>query len=366
MSEKTSSFLRSPLENNLLLIVLLIMLVALYHVLKIFFGIFTFALIFYVSFFKAFEYFTVLLKGRRKLAGVLYSVLFIVLMAVPFIFMITALGKHIKDVEHFVVEVKTKGVPPLPKNITELPYAGQGISNFWLQLQQNPKEIVLGHEHQIKNGLHYLLTGGLGLAGTGLQVIFGIVVSAIFLVGGKDKLIPIKSALAHLLGRKDGLLLLNSINNAIKGVSVGVIGTAFLTAVFSWIGFAIAGIHFKFLLTAIVFVLVLIQIGPMLVWLPVIIWVATQGQTGTTIFLLLYAVFMWVAESLVRPVLIAKSGGKLPFIVLFIGVIGGLTAWGFIGMFKGAIITSIMYTVFHSWLENKEKMKAVDSQINSD
>ena len=361
MNEKTPYVLRNPIENNLLLISILIAFIALYQVLKVFFGVFTFALIFYVSFFKAFEYLTILLKRRRKLAGILYSVSLIVLMAVPFIFMITALGKHVKDVELLVIEVKTNGVPSLPKNISEIPYAGQGISNFWIQLQQNPKEIVLGHEHQIKNGLHYLLTGGLGLAGTGLQIIFGIIISAIFLVAGKEKLTPLKSALRHLLGKKDGLLLLDSINDAIKGVSVGVIGTAFLAAIFSWIGFAIAGIHYKFLLTALVFLLVLIQIGPLIVWLPLIIWAGIQGETVITIFLLVYAICMWIAESFVRPILISKSGGKLPFMVLFVGVIGGLAAWGFTGMFKGAIITAIMYTIFKSWLETKDRMTIADT-----
>lgn len=362
MIEKPHSDLRNPLESNLILLTLLIVLVALYHVLKIFFGVFTFALIFYVSFFKTFEHLSLLLKGRRKLAGIIYSAVFVVIIAIPFIFMITALGKHVKDVEHYVIEVKTNGVPPLPENIIQIPYAGQGIAGFWFQLQQNPKEMVLGHEHQIKNGLHYLLTGGLGLAGTGLQIILGIIVSALFLVGGKEKLTPLKLALGHLLGKKDGLLLLDSINNAIKGVSVGVIGTAFFAAVFSWIGFTIAGIHFKFLLTALVFLFVLLQIGPLLVWLPLVIWAGTQGQTGTTVFLLLYGVCIWIAESLVRPMLIARSGGNLPFMVLFIGVIGGLAAWGFTGMFKGAIITAIMYTIFHSWLESKEKSKTIDAQ----
>lgn len=351
---KTPSVLRNPVESNIILISLLLLLIALYQVLRIFFGVFTFALIFYVSFFKNFEHFTLLLKGRRKLAGMIYSIVLIVLMAIPFIFMVTALGKHIKEVEHYVTIVHTKGLPAVPISITEIPYAGQGIADFWHQLQQNPKEIVLGHEHQIKNGLHYLLTGGLGIAGTGLQVILGIIISAFFLVGGKEKLIPLRSALGYLLGEKDGILLLEAVSNAIKGVSVGVIGTAFLAAIFSWIGFEIAGIHFKFVFTALVFLFVLIQVGPLLVWLPLIIWTGIQGEAGMTIFLIIYAICMWVAESFLRPFLISKSGGKLPFIVLFVGVIGGLAAWGFTGMFKGAIITAIIYTVFKSWLETKE------------
>jgi predicted PurR-regulated permease PerM len=51
--------------------------------------------------------------------------------------------------------------------------------------------------------------------------------------------------------------------------------------------------------------------------------------------------------------LISKSG-KLPFLVLFLGVIGGMVAWGFTGMFKGAIIVALGYTIFINWLERKD------------
>jgi len=345
---------RSVTETAISMLALLALLYVLFDVLKVFFGVFTFALIFYSSFSAGFEKLAALLLHRRKIAGFIYSVVLIAIVALPFIFMVTALGKHIKDMVSFVEEVKTHGIPPLPEQVTQLPYAGDGIADFWHHLQQNPKETVFGYEHQIKNLLHHLLTGGLGILGTGIQLVFGIILSAIFLVGGKDMLRPFRAALQHLLGKRDGLLLLDATNHAIKGVSIGVIGTAFFAAALSWIGFTIAGIHFKFLLTALVFVLVLLQVGPLFIWVPLVIWAGTQGHTGTTIFLAVYGVCLFIAEALVRPILIAKSGGKLPFLVLFIGVIGGLTAWGFTGMFKGAIIMAVGYTIFNSWIQKKD------------
>lgn len=333
---------------------LLALLFALYDVLKLFFGVFTFALIFYASFLGPFERLCRLVGNRRKLAGGIYSLVLIAVIALPFIFMITALGRHVKDMIVWIEQIKTHGVPPLPETITRLPYAGESIVNFWHHLQKNPQETLVGHEQQLKDVLHHLLTGGLGLLGTGLQLIFGIVVSAFFLTRGEEKLAPFKLTLGHLLGKQRGLLLLEAIDHAIKSVSIGVIGSAFLVATFSWIGFAIAGIHFKFLLAALVFIFVLLQIGPLVVWLPLVIWVATQGHNGTTLFLAVYGAGMMTAEVFVKPILLASSGGKLPFLVLFIGVTGGLAAWGFTGMFKGAIIMAVAYTIFNSWLEKKQ------------
>jgi predicted PurR-regulated permease PerM len=69
--------------------------------------------------------------------------------------------------------------------------------------------------------------------------------------------------------------------------------------------------------------------------------------------MIIYGVVLLAIDSVIKPLLISKSG-KLPFLVLFLGVIGGMIAWGFTGMFKGAIIVAVFYTVFTSWLQKKE------------
>jgi predicted PurR-regulated permease PerM len=157
----------------------------------------------------------------------------------------------------------------------------------------------------------------------------------------------------HLLGKRDGLSLLRATAQAIKSVSIGVMGTAFIASIISWVGLLIAGIHYAYavLLAALIFFLVLLQLGPLLVWVPLVIWTASQGHTGMTIFLIIYGILLLIIDALLKPVLLAKSGGKIPFLVLFLGVVGGLAAWGFTGMFKGAIILAVFYTLFNSWLE---------------
>ena len=212
------------------------------------------------------------------------------------------------------------------------------------------------HEQQIRVILHRVLVGGIGILGAAVQLIIGIIISAMFLVGHSTLLKPLKATLQHLFGEQAGLSLLEATEQAIKGVSIGVMGTAFIASVVAWIGLTIAGIHFALGLTAIIFFLVLIQVGPLLVWVPLVIWMSTQGHPGTTVFLLIYGIGLVIIDAVLKPILIGKSGGKIPFLVLFLGVIGGLAAWGFTGMFKGAIILSVFYTVFSSWLERKNTM----------
>lgn len=348
---------RGIIETILVLLLLLALLFALYDVLKVFFGVFTFALIFSVSFAAPYERLVNVMGARRKLAAILYAVILIIIVALPVVYIVSAMGRHMKDILRFYADIQANGLPPLPAQVTQMPFVGDPVASFWQHLQENPREALMGYEHQIRHVLHRILTGGAGVLGTALQFVLGIIISAILLAGGGKVMKPIKTTLQHLLGRRDGLALLDATTHAIKGVSIGVMGTAFIAAFISWIGFVIAGLHFKILLCALVFFLVLIQVGPLLVWLPLVVILAVQGHTGTAVFAAAYGLFVLLIDAVLKPVLIAKSGGRLPFLVLFIGVIGGLAAWGFTGMFKGAIILAVFYTVFNSWLARKDQPK---------
>lgn len=345
---------RNTIENILVLLALLCLMWALYDVLKIFIGVFTFALIFSVSFADPFERLVKLLKNRRKLASVIYSVLLVAIIALPIIYIISAFRHHLRDAITGMGDIKANGLPPLPVWLPKLPLVGEEISSFWEQLQNSPRETIAHHEEQIKMALRHILTSGAGMLGTILQFIAGIIISAFFLASGDKMLTPVKSVMQHLLGRREGLSLMRATTQAIKSVSIGVMGTALIAAIISWIGLKIAGIPFALGLTALIFFLVLIQLGPLFVWIPLVISTAAQGHTGVTIFLVIYGLALLLIDAFLKPILIAKSGGKLPFLVLFLGVVGGLSAWGFTGMFKGAIILAVFYTLFTSWLEKKE------------
>ena len=343
---------RSMVETILVVMLLLTLMLALYDVLRVFFGVLTFALIFSVSFAMPYEWLSRRLGHRRKLAAVIYVIVLVAIVAIPLVFIISALRSHIKDLIAWMNTVRTNGLPPLPHWISNLPLVGEDISDFWQQLQNSPREAIASHAEPIRVAMRNILTSGAGVVGTALQFVIGIVISAFFLVAGESALAPIKSTMQHLLGRRDGLSLLKATTDAIRSVSIGVMGTAFIASTISWLGLIIAGIHFAVLLSALVFFLVLIQLGPLLVWVPLVIWTASQGLTGTTIFLIIYGIVLLIIDGLLKPLLIAKSG-RMPFLVLFLGVIGGLAAWGFTGMFKGAIILSVFYTLFNSWLERR-------------
>ena len=343
---------RDLMETILVVLLFMLLLYALYSVLDVFFGVLTFALVFAVSFYKPYESVAKKMKGKRKLAAVLYALVLVLVVALPLTFLIASMSRHLKEVMVWITVAKTQGLPPLPDYIVKLPFAGSSIASFWADFQQSPKETLRLHEHQLNLVLKHVITTGMGVIGVSIQFVLGIIISAFILERGNNLLSPIKDTIRHLAGEEQGNDLLTAITQAIRGVSIGVMGTGFIAAFIAWTGLVITGIPFATGIAALIFFLVVIQVGALVVWVPLVIVEAVQGNHTTTIILTIYLVVIVAVEMVVRPVLIAKSG-KLPFLVLFLGVIGGLAAWGFTGMFKGAIITAVFYTIFSSWLEKK-------------
>lgn len=353
MENNTSTYSRNYIETILIILILLGLLYAALSVLSVFFGVITFAIIFSVSFSNQFEKLTKLLKNKRKLAAFLYAFIILAIIAQPFLYLIAALRHHIKDISTFITDVKTNGLPDLSPSIVQMPFIGDNIQGFWKGLQSQPKETIAQHEPQIREFLHSITSGGAGFIGAVAEIGFGCIISALLLYHSNEIIKVIRTALKHLIGEADADSLINSSARALKGVSVGIMGTAFIAAIIAWIGLMIAGVPFSLGIAALIFFLVIIQIGPLPVWVPLIIWMFIEDKTGWAIFMILYGLLLVAADSVLKPMLIAKSG-KLPFLILFIGVIGGMITWGFTGMFKGAIIMAIVYTIFNTWLQRKE------------
>ena len=133
---------RNIVEAILVVILLVSLMLALYDVLKVFFGVLTFALIFSVSFAGPFERLVRLLGNRRTLAAIIYTLILITIVALPLVFIISALRHHVKDAIVWMNDIRANGLPPLPKWIMTLPLVGEDVSTFWQQLQSSPRETI--------------------------------------------------------------------------------------------------------------------------------------------------------------------------------------------------------------------------------
>jgi predicted PurR-regulated permease PerM len=348
--------MRGIVRISIVLLMLFLLLFALYSVMSAFLGVFTYAIILSVSFHGLFSKYRHLAGKFKKLPAIVYGILMVSLIAVPFTFMLRKLADVLRAVLHTLGQMKDGHIPALPDFIKNIPVLGEKIVTTWSQLEKDPVGTIGVYEEQIKFVLQKLVSGGTGIMGAGLELVLGIVVSAIFLHYGKNAVRPLEAILTQLLGEQTAASMLDASGKAIRGVAIGVMGTGLIAGLMAWLGFTIAGIHIAGILAAIIFFLVVIQVGPLLVILPVVLWLAHEGETGKAVFVGIYGVVVLMGiDNILKPILIGRSG-KLPILVLFLGVVGGMAAWGFTGMFKGAIVLALFYTLIQTWTESKAKL----------
>jgi predicted PurR-regulated permease PerM len=143
---------------------------------------------------------------------------------------------------------------------------------------------------------------------------------------------------------------------AARGVVLGVLGTALVQTVLGSIALLIAGVPALAILIAVMLLLCLAQLGPILVLLPVIIWLYSSGRAGVGTVVLIVSIVAATCDNVVRPLLIRK-GVELPILLIISGVIGGLIAFGMIGLFAGPVLLAVTYTLLKAWVASGDEIR---------
>jgi predicted PurR-regulated permease PerM len=136
-------------------------------------------------------------------------------------------------------------------------------------------------------------------------------------------------------------------------VALGVVLTAFVHAVLGGIGLAVAGVPFAVVLTAVMFISAVVQVGVIPIMLCAVGWLYWTGDTTWGTVLLVWTLIIAPVDNILRPVLI-KQGADLPLLLIIVGVLGGMLAFGIIGLFVGPVILAVAYTLFTAWINRDE------------
>jgi predicted PurR-regulated permease PerM len=135
--------------------------------------------------------------------------------------------------------------------------------------------------------------------------------------------------------------------------------TALIQTVLAGVGLAVAGVPYAALLTAVVLFLCIAQVGPLLVLAPAVIWLYWTDATGRATLLLVWTLIVGPIDNVLRPILI-RRGADLPMLLIFAGVIGGLIAFGIIGLFVGPVMLAVTYTLLREWVNEQEDEAAAN------
>jgi len=239
----------------------------------------------------------------------------------------------------------------LPDFIRNIPLLGPQLDSYWHLLQDSREELVSLAKRLAEPSKNMLVAFG-GAAGEGLfQILVAVFVAFFFFRDGERVAATLQSGIGRLAGSEQGQALVNTAQNTVKGVVYGLIGTAIAQSLVALVGFLIAGVPGAVLLSALVFILSFIPMGPVLIWGGVAAWFYYHGEQGWAIFMVVYGVaIISSVDNFIKPILISRTS-SMSLLPVVLGVFGGALAFGFIGIFVGPVLLALALNMSAKWLD---------------
>lgn len=306
-----------------------------------------------VALYPFYERIVKLTGERRRLASVLLTVLSLFIVIGPATWLVWGLIDSIRTLsEH--VDLSTFKLPPPPDAVKSWPLIGGQIYQFWNLASSNLEAAVVKLAPHLKP-IGTSLVKIAAEAGTGsIKLLIAIVIAG-FLYSPAPSLAAAVRKFALRLSSDRGEEFVRLAGATIRAVSRGVIGISALQAFLAGVGLIVAGIPGASLITSAVLILGIIQIGPSIVLIPVIIWSWTAMETSAALLFTAYMIPVSLLDNALRPLVMGRGLGT-PTLVILIGVIGGTISYGITGLFLGPIVLAVIWELLSAWIgESEEK-----------
>jgi len=304
-----------------------------------------------------------LVGGRRGLAVAIITVTILMVVFVPVTLAVATIARNAKTLTSDVKSLESITLPAPPAVLETFPIAGDRLAEKWRGVAAlSPEERTAALTPHIQNALQWFAAKAGSVGAMLLQFLLTTLITAILLSRGevaRDGILRF----ARRLGGQPGYEVTIRAGQAIRSVVLGVVVTALLQSAIGGIGLAITGIPGASLLAAVMVFLCLAQLGPVPVLLPAVIWLYWSGQNGSGTLLLVVAISTMAIDNIVRPLLI-RRGASLPLLLIFSGVIGGLIAFGVVGLFIGPAALTVSYTLLTKWVADDENEPLEELAVN--
>jgi predicted PurR-regulated permease PerM len=305
------------------------------------------------------------LGGRRGRAVAVMTITILLVVFIPVSLAVRTIVTNAQQITTEIRSIERIELPPPPAWLMQVPVVGERISVSWTEFAAlSPEQRAAELTPYLQASLQWFAVKA-GSFGTVLvQFLLTTIISAIAFAKGetvRDGILRFARRLAGQQGYDVALLAARTI----RGVVLGIVVTAFAQAAIGGAGLLISGVPAAGLLTAVMLFLCLAQLGPLPVLIPVVVWLYWSGRTFGGTALLVIALLTGAFDNIVRPWLI-KRGADLPLVLIFAGVLGGLIAFGIMGLFIGPVILTVAYTLLARWVSDGELAESPAASASAD
>jgi len=288
--------------------------------------------------------------NRPKWASAIIISAMLLVIIVPIAFMVAGLVDEVKILREMYAEGKLT-IPPPNESVESWPLIGEKLYAAWASASESLEQTVVKYQEQLSAFGKSLGKGLLGSVSAMVQFVISFVIAGIVLVysGTGERIRWFFRKIAGERGDEFADVTVKTVASVVKGV----LGVALVLALLHGIIFLLAGVPFAGIWTLLVFVLCVLQLPVIFVTLPIIIYLFSVNDVTMGIVWTVLLLIAGLSDNVLKPILLGK-GAPVPMLVIFIGVIGGFIFSGFIGLFTGAIIMSIGYKLFITWITPPE------------
>ena len=292
------------------------------------------------------------LGGRRTLTSVLFVLMVVAVLIIPTGMLIMS---SIDTAQTLTEQMQSKAIviPPPPSKVADWPFIGNTVHQVWQMASINLEEALKHFSPQIKTAVGKLAgsVGG-GLAGL-FMIIISTCIAGVFLAKSEKCSAATNRIITRFAGER-GEEITSLATATIRGVMLGVVGVAVIQASLAAIGMVVVGVPIAGLWTLLVLICAVIQLPPILILGPVAAYVFSFTDTTPAVLFLVWSLLISVSDAFLKPVLMGR-GVDIPMLVILLGALGGMVMSGIIGLFVGAIVLAIMYTLFMAWLDDNDE-----------
>ncbi len=322
-----------------------------YEIIRPFIGPIAWGTIIAVALHPLHERVRIALGGSNALAATLVTLLVLVLMITPATMLSdTAIAGATRLAED--LRRGTLSIPLPPDSVAGWPFIGERLAAFWTLAATNLEAALAQIAPRLAGVSGWLLARAAGAGVSILQFIASIIIAGFMLAhapGGER----MTALVATRFGGERGLSLAHLAVATVRSVALGVLGVAFLQSVLAGLGMLLAGVPGAGLWALLVLLVAVVQLPPLLVLGPVIGYVFWADSTTVAVVFAIWSVAVSMSDAVLKPLLLGR-GLNIPMPVILLGAIGGLVNSGIIGVFIGAVVLAVGYTLFIAWLGEGE------------
>lgn len=299
-----------------------------------------------------------LTRGRAGAAALMTTVSVTLIIVVPLVWLILLLRVEAlsayAEVQRFLASK-----PTLPPVLRDLPYIGQTLHDVLQQLSADPKAIgqnfmLLMEQSSVE------VTRLIGGVGRNVAKLFFALFSMFFLLRDGPRLLREATAILEGILGPTVRDYLDAVGSTTQAVVYALMLGALAQGAVAGIGYWIFGVQAPVLMGALTVLIALVPFGAPVVWLSLGSWLLMTGHILPGVGLLLWGSVLvsWV-DNIVRPLVISNAT-RMPFLLVVFGVLGGVLAFGLVGLFIGPVLLAVSLALWREWLEQHQRPQDID------